>query len=146
MQDMRNISPYLLFNGQAQEAFDFYKSVFGGEFGMVQKFKETPEEDRKRGGIKDEEGEKLMHISLPVGRFVLMASDAPESRMVDMGNNISIALETDSREEADTVFKALSEGGEVTMPLGDTFWGAYYAMLIDKFGISWMVSYTYPRK
>lgn len=143
---MRNISPYLLFNGQAQEAFDFYKSVFGGEFGMVQKFKEVPEEDRERGGIKGEEGEKLIHISLPVGRFVLMGSDAPESRRVDMGNNFSISLETDSKEEAGKVFQALSEDGEVTMPLSDTFWGAYYGMLRDKFGIGWMVGYTYPKE
>ncbi len=143
---MRNISPYLLFNGQAQEAFDFYKSVFGGEFGMVQKFKEVPEEDRERGGIKGEEGEKLIHISLPVGRFVLMGSDAPESRRVDMGNNFAISLETDSKEEAGKVFQALSEDGEVTMPLSDTFWGAYYGMLRDKFGIGWMVGYTYPKE
>ena len=139
---MRNISPYLLFNGQAQEAFDFYKSVFGGEFGMVQKFKEVPEEDRERGGIKGEEGEKLIHVSLPVGRFVLMGSDAPESRRVDMGNNFAISLETDSKEEAEKIFQALSEDGEVTMPLSDTFWGAYYGMLRDKFGIGWMVGYT----
>jgi PhnB protein len=141
------INPYLNFDGDAEEAFNFYKSIFGGEFGMMQRFKEIPEKDKEQGKIKEEEGEKLIHVSLPLGQNVLMASDAPESTgKIKEGNNFSISLEADSKEDAQKFFEGLSRGGKIMMPLADTFWGAYYGMLQDKFGIRWMVSYNYPKE
>ncbi len=141
---MKSINPYLNFSGNTEEAFNFYKSVFGGDFSMLQRFKDTPE----AGKISDEEKEKLMHVSLPIGKGnILMGTDALESQgwKLTFGNNFSLAAETESKEEADKIFKGLSEGGQVTMPLADTFWGAYFGMTKDKFGIQWMVSYTYPQ-
>jgi len=143
---MIKINPYLAFNGEAEEAFNFYKSVFGGEFSSFQKFKDVPEADRKKGGIKDSESEKIINVGLPIGNEVLMASDSPESMGKPKIGGFSISVETDSKEEAEKIYKGLSTGGKITMPLGDTFWGAYYGMLTDKFGVHWMVSYTYPKK
>ena len=144
---MMKLNPYLNFNGNAEEAFNFYKSVFGGEFGMISRFKEVPEDAKQAGHLKDVDGEKIMHISLPVGDCILMASDFPESMgKLQNGNNFSISLEVDTKEVAGKFFLALSEGGKITMPIADMFWGAYYGMLEDKFGIRWMISYTYPKK
>ena len=145
---MAKTNIYLIFNGEAEEAFNFYKSAFGGEFGMMQRFKEIPEKDRDIGKIEDEEGEKLIHISLPISEETsLMASDGPRSMgNVIFGNNFSIYVESQSKEEADKIFTDLSVGGKVKMELTDTFWGAYYGMLEDKFGINWMIGYTYPKK
>lgn len=139
---MAAINPYLNFNGNTEEAFNFYKSVFGGEFVMLQRFKDIP------GGEKmsAEDGEKIMHISLPIGQdTILMATDALESmgQKLSPGNNFYISISTASEEEADKLFYGLSEGGQVTMPLDKAFWGAYFGMFIDKFGIQWMVNYDY---
>ncbi|MGI8469744.1 MAG: VOC family protein [Pyrinomonadaceae bacterium] len=139
---MATINPYLDFDGNAEEAFNFYKSVFGGEFITLQRFKDMPEADK----VSKSDGEKIMHISLPIGRKnVLMASDACESmgRSITVGNNFYISIQADSKEEAADLFTGLSEGGKVEMPLGDTFWGAYFGMFSDKFGIKWMVNYDY---
>ena len=145
---MAKTNIYLTFNGNAEEAFNFYKSVFGGEFPMIQRFKEGPEKDREMGKMKDEEGEKLIHVSLPISKETsLMASDSPESMgKVKFGNNFSIYVEAQSKEEAEKIFMGLSAGGKIKMPRADTFWGACYGMLEDKFGIGWMVGYTYPKK
>lgn len=136
---MAAINPYLNFNGTAEEAFNFYKSVFGGEFAMVQKFKDVPSEFQ----MSPSEGEKIMHIALPIGKGnVLMGSDVPEKYgKVNVGSNFNISINTASKKEAEDLFKGLSSGGTITMPIADTFWGAYFGMLTDKFGIQWMVSY-----
>jgi PhnB protein len=141
---MATLNPYLNFPGNTEEAFNFYKSIFGGEFTMIQRFKDTPENDR----VPAAEKEKIMHVGLPIGNGnVLMATDALDSmgHHVTMGNNINLSLETKSKEETDKIFKGLSAGGKITQPLQDMFWGAYFGMLTDKYGISWMVNYTKPK-
>lgn len=142
---MKVINSYLNFAGNTEEAFNFYRSVFGGEFVGLTRFRDTPEGAR----LNDSEKEKLMHISLPVGKGnTLMGTDALESQgwKLNFGNNITLSIEAESKEEADTLFNGLSEGGKVRMTMADTFWGAYFGMLTDKFGIQWMVSYTYPKE
>lgn len=140
---MPSINPYLIFNGESEEAFKFYKSVFGGEFLTVQRFKDMPESDK----FSPSQKEKLMHISLPIGKGnVLMGGDALETLgNVSPGTNFHICVESDSKEEADKIFNKLSAGAKIEMPIADTFWGAYFGMLTDKFGIEWMVNYTYPK-
>ena len=141
---MKAINPYLNFPGNTEEAFNFYKSVFGGEFVGLTRFKDTAE----AGKLPNNEKEKLMHISLPIGNgSLLMATDALESQgwKLTPGNNFHLSIEADSKEEADKLYKDLSAGGKATMPLANTFWGAYFGMLTDKFGIQWMVSYTYEK-
>jgi len=141
---MALLNPYLNFKGNTEEAFSFYKSIFGGEFAILQRFKDTPEAK----GVSEKEKDKIMHISLPVGHGnILMATDALESmgHKLTVGNNIQLSLSTDSEEEADKIFIGLSAGGKVNMPLGKTFWGAYFGMCIDKFGVQWMVSYDYKK-
>lgn len=143
---MATLNPYLNFPGNTEEAFNFYKSVFGGDFvGGINRFKDTPESDK----IPDNEKNKVMHVALPVGKGnTLMATDALESmgQKVNAGNNIYLSLEAESKEEAEKLFNGLSAGGKVTMPLDDAFWGAYFGMLTDKFRIHWMVNYTYPKE
>ena len=142
---MATINPYLNFNGNTEEAFNFYRAVFGGEFTTLQRFKDTPEADRVPASDK----EKIMHVSLPIGKGnVLMATDALESmgHALTVGNNFSIAVNAESEEEADKLFSGLSAGGQVTLPLQKAFWGAYFGMLADKFGIQWMVNYDYNQK
>ena len=142
---MFKINPYLNFAGNTEEAFTFYKSVFGGEFTMLQRFKDTPEAGRVPGPEK----EKIMHVSLPVGEATtLMATDALESmgHKLTVGNNIQLSIEAESKNEVDKLFKGLSAGGKVTMPLADTFWGAYFGMVTDKFGVQWMVSHNKPQQ
>jgi PhnB protein len=134
------INPYLTFPGTTEAAMNFYKSAFGGEFAMVQRYKETPEADKVLPGDLD----KMMHMALPIGKGnVLMASDSVESmgRPVSFGTNFSLSVSADSRDEAEKLFGKLSSGGTVTMPMSDTFWGSYFGMLTDKFGIQWMVSF-----
>mgnify|MGYP002778726522 CR=1 FL=1 len=136
---MVKINPYVNFNGNTEEAFRFYQSVFGGEFLTMQRFKETPDADRLPADAQD----KIMHVALPIGDNILMGTDALESMgpPLTMGSNFSLAIDTESRNEADRMFNTLSAGGSVTMPLQDTFWGSYFGMLTDRFGIQWMVSY-----
>jgi PhnB protein len=144
---MANINPYINFNGNTEEVFNFYKSIFGGEFAMVMRFGDTPGCDEMP--VSEGDKEKIMHIALPIGNGdVLMATDALESmgQKLTEGNKFSISVSAESREEADTLFHGLSEGGKVEMPLTDAFWGAYFGMLQDKFGIRWMVSYDYNSK
>ena len=138
---MTTINPYLIFNGTCEEAFLFYKSVFGGEFPYIGKFKDMPME----GGpeISAEDANRVMHVSLPIGDgSILMGSDSnAASGEVKMGDNVSLSINTDSREEADKLFNGLSSGGTVKMPMEKTFWGAYFGMFVDKFGIHWMINF-----
>ncbi|MEO5572517.1 MAG: VOC family protein [Bacteroidia bacterium] len=138
---MATVNPYLTFNGNCEAAFNFYKSVFGGEFGYVGRYKEMPPMDGKT--ILESEGEKIMHVSLPITReSILMGSDSSDAfgHATVIGNNFSISVTADSNAEADILFKGLSVGGKQTMPMNQIFWGSYFGMLTDKFGISWMVS------
>jgi PhnB protein len=140
---MKAINPYLNFPGNSEEAFNFYRSVFGGEFLNIQRFKDTPEGPK----VSEKEKDMLMHISLPVGKGnVMMATDTLDSlgQKLTVGNNITLSIETESKAEAEKIFNGLSAGGKVTMPLQDTFWKAYFGMVNDKYGIHWMVSYTNP--
>jgi len=140
---MATLSPYLFFAGNTEEAITFYRSVFGGDFTTLQRYKDTPE----AGRVPEKEKEKLMHVSLPVGKGnSLMAADPLESMgQLIVGNNFHLLLGAESKDEAEKLFKGLSAGGKVTMPLNDTFWGSYFGMLVDKFGIEWMVNYTHPK-
>ena len=142
---MATINPYLNFNGKTEEAFNFYKSVFGGEFQTFQRFKDTPGCEN----IPASEGNKIMHVALPIGKGnVLMATDALESmgHVITNGNNFSISISTDSEEQTKDLFNKLSEGGKIGMPLDKMFWGAYFGAVTDKFGIQWMVNYDYSQE
>jgi PhnB protein len=137
---MPSLNPYLNFAGNTEEAFNFYKSVFGGEFLTVMRFKDSAE----TANVLDTEKNKIMHIALPIGKGnVLMATDALESmgQKLNAGNNFYISIQPDSKEEADRLFKGLSAGGKVEMPMQDMFWGAYYGSFRDKFGVQWMINY-----
>lgn len=142
---MAKMNAYLNFNGNTEEAFNFYKSVFGGEFTTFQRFKDTAEKDK----LSAADGEKIMHVALPIGQHgdVLMATDILESmgQKIIVGNNFSVSIQADSKEEADKIFTALSAGGKVEMPIADAFWGAYFGMFTDKFGIQWMVNFEYKK-
>lgn len=137
---MATINPYLNFQGNTEDAFNFYKSVFGGEFLTIQRFKDTPEADR----VAENEKNKIMHVALPIGKGnVLMGTDALESmgHKLTIGNNFHISISPESEEETNKLFNSLSAGGKVSVPLAKMFWGAYFGMFTDKFGVSWMVNY-----
>lgn len=140
---MNLLNPYLNFEGTCEEAFLFYKSVFGGDFDSLMRYEEMPPQEGMPD-FPDSHKQKIMHMSLPVGSNTLMGSDVFEGcgdRLIH-GNNISLTIATDSREEADRIFNALSSGGEVVMPMDDMFWGDYYGMLKDKYGINWMIFFS----
>ena len=137
---MPKINPYLNFMGNTEEAFEFYRSVFGGEFAQLMRFREMPD----AGNIPATEANLIMHVALPIGDAgVLMGTDALESmgHKLTIGDNISLAVSADSKEEADRLFGGLSAGGAVDLEMQDMFWGAYFGMLRDRFGVHWMVSY-----
>ena len=139
---MATINPYLNFKGNTEEAFNFYKSVFGNEFLFIGRFKDMPE--NPSCPTNESEKEKIMHISLPISKeTVLYGCDSLQSfeNATIVGNNISLSVETDTIEEATRIFNGLSQGGNITMPLDKTFWDAYFGMFTDKFGINWMVNY-----
>ncbi len=143
---MAKVNTYLNFPRNTEEAFNFYKSIFGGEFGNdgIARFRDIPHTEGMPP-IAEEDKDLIMHIELPIlGTHVLMATDAPESMgfNVNFGNNVHISLELDSREETDRLFKGLSDGGKITMDLQDMFWGSYYGTCIDKYGVQWMFSYV----
>ncbi|MFA8344352.1 MAG: VOC family protein [Rhodothermaceae bacterium] len=138
---MATINTYLTFKGNCEEAFNFYKSVFGGDFAYVGRFKEMPPNPDCQ--IAEADKEKIMHISLPISKeTVLMGSDSTGdyTDQVTVGNNFSISINSNSVDEAKKLFTSLSEGGIVKMPMEKTFWGAYFGMFQDKFGINWMVN------
>ena len=144
---MPSVNVYLTFKGNCEDAFNFYRSVFGGEFPYVGRFNEMPPQEGMPA-IDEEMGKRIMHISLPMDEgTTLMGSDTGGEWAKDYqpGNNFSLSLKAGSRAEADRLFAALSAGGQVTMPLADTFWQSYFGMLIDKFGIRWQMSYDAPR-
>lgn len=143
---MTKVNTYLNFVGNTEEAFNFYKSVFGGEFSAVVRFKDFPMQGMN---IPKEDENKIMHIGLPIGKDnVLMATDTLESlgQKLVQGNNVYISVHPESKEEADRIFNALSAGGTIEMPIGDQPWGDYFGMFRDKFGVQWMVNYSYPKQ
>lgn len=140
---MTTANTYLNFNGNCEEAFNFYKSVLGGDFGYVGRFKDMPPQEGAEP-LSAEEGNKVMHVSLPISKETnLMGSDTPGhwADRFKQGNNFSVSLAVDSKEEAERLFNGLSAGGDVHMPLTKTFWSEAFGMFTDKFGINWMVSY-----
>ncbi|HKP97844.1 MAG TPA: VOC family protein [Fibrobacteria bacterium] len=139
---MATINPYLSFDGTCKQAFDFYKSVFGGEFATLMKFGEVPKEFQPPGQTPAE-GEKLMHVALPIGKTaMLMGSDRPGAfGPGKKGDMFNVAIAAESKAEAEKLFNGLSAGGQVTMPMSDAFWGAYFGMFTDKFGVQWMVNF-----
>ena len=144
---MAQINPYLNFNGNCEEAFNFYKSVFGGDFPMISRFKDMPPAEGQSAMNVD--GDKIMHVSLPISKeTILMGSDVGGewAKHSVVGNNIQLSVNAETEEEANRIFNSLSDGGRVTMPLEKTFWGALFGMFIDKFGIHWMVNYDYNQK
>jgi PhnB protein len=137
---MALINPYINFNGNAEEAFNFYKSVFGGEFAKIMRFKDLSSSEYP---VAENEANKIMHIALPIGQNILMANDVPESmgRVNENENRSKISISAESREEADKLFNGLSVGGNIEMSIGDSPWGSYFGMFRDKFGIEWMVDF-----
>ena len=137
---MATLNIHINFNGNAEEALTFYKSVFGGEFRELKRFK-----DMSVPGIhvSEHDAEKIMVIALPIGNNVLMANDVPESmgRTNEKEHRSKIAVSAESREEAARLFNGLSGGGEVEMPIGESSWGTYFAMFRDKYGIEWTVEF-----
>lgn len=140
---MATTNTYLNFDGNCEEAFDFYKSVFGGEFTYRSRFGEIPEsEDYK---VSEAYKHRIMHVSLPIGSSVLMGSDTGGEEWAPafiQGNNFSVSVTADSKQEADRLFNELAVGGQISMPLADMFWGDYFGMLTDKFGVNWMISFN----
>jgi len=137
---MALINPHINFNGNAEEAFNFYKSVFGGEFTQIVRFKDISSPEFP---IPEKEANKIMQIVLPIGKNTLMANDVPEGmgRVNENENRSKIFIRAESREEADKLFNGLSAGGNIEAPIGDSPWGSYFGMFRDKFGIEWMVDF-----
>ena len=137
---MATINPYINFNGNAEEAFNFYKSVFGGEFKSIVRFKDL---EGPEFPVPENEAEKIMRIVLPIGGNTLIANDVPAAmgRVSENENRSKIAVSAESREEADRIFAGLSKGGAVEMPMDESPWGTYFAMLRDIYGIEWTVEF-----
>ena len=137
---MASINPHINFNGNAEEAFNFYKSVFGGEFAKIIRFKDLASAEFP---VADNEANKIMHIALPIGKSILMANDVPEilGRTNENENRSKIVISAESKEEADKLFNGLSAGGQIEMPITDSPWGSYFGMFRDKYGIEWMVDF-----
>jgi PhnB protein len=139
---MAKVNVYLTFDGNCEEAFNFYKSVFGGEFPYLGRFGEMPPSEH--GKMPPEDANRVMHVSLPISEeTIIMGSDTGGewSASYKQGNNFSISITAENRDEADRLFNGLSAGGTITMPMNQTFWGDYFGMFTDKFGVSWMVSF-----
>jgi PhnB protein len=137
---MAQINPHINFNGNAEEAFNFYKSVFGGEFTKIMRFRELSNPEFP---LSENEANKIMHIALPVGKNFLMANDVPEfmGRTNENENRSKISISTESKEEADKLFNGLSKGGQIEAPMGESPWGSYFGMFRDKYGIEWIVEF-----
>ena len=138
---MALINPHINFNGNAEEAFNFYKSVFGGEFGKIIRYRDIASAEFP---VAEHEANKIMHIALPIGKTFLMANDVPEimGKTNENENRSKIFISAESREEADKLFNGLSAGGNIEAPIGDSLWGSYFGMFRDKFGIEWIVDFT----
>lgn len=144
---MAQINPYIMFNGNTEEAFNFYRSVFGGEYAAIVRFKDLPKDRNNRW--TEAEADKIMHIALPIGKNnLLMANDVPVSmgRVNENENRSKISIRAESKEEADKIFNGLSAGGQIEAPIGDSPWGSYFGMFRDKFGIEWMVDFDPKNK
>lgn len=137
---MALINPHINFNGNAEEAFNFYKSVFGGEFAMIMRLKDLSGPEFP---VAENDANKIMHIALPIGNNILMGNDVPESMgpVNEKENRSKISISAETREEADRLFSGLSVGGSIEVPIGDSPWGSYFGMFRDKFGIEWMVDF-----
>ena len=137
---MAQINPHINFNGNAEEAFTFYKSVFGGEFTKIMRFKDLSNPEFP---VAENEANKIMHIALPIGKTILMANDVPEimGRTNENENRSKIVISAESKEEADKLFNGLSAGGQIEMPIASSPWGSYFGMFRDKYGIEWMVDF-----
>ena len=142
---MAQINPYIHFNGNAEEAFTFYKSVFGGEFAMISRFKDISSPEFP---VSENEANKIMHIALPIGKNFLMANDVPESmgRTNENENRSKISINAESKEEAVMLFNALSAGGQIEVPIEESPGGSYFGMFRDKYGIEWMVDFDPQNK
>jgi PhnB protein len=140
---MRSISPYLNFNGTTEEAFDFYRSVFGGEFSAKTRYRDMPDGDK----LPENEKDRIMHMALPLKNGALYGSDSLDSRgpRITAGNSVYIMIAPESEEEARNIYEALSAGGEIEMALSKMFWGDLYASFKDRYGIWWMIDYEYPK-
>jgi len=139
---MATVNAYINFEGNCEEAFNYYKSVFGSEFSMLSRFSEMPPQDGMELSKKDMN--KIMHVSMPISdETMLMGSDVGGEWAQDLnvGNNITLSITADSKEQADHLFKSLSDGGKVSMPMDLTFWGSYFGMCTDRFDINWMISF-----
>ncbi len=137
---MATINPSVNFNGNAQEAFAFYQSAFGGTFSKIVRFRDLAGEHFK---VSEHEAEKIMHIALPIGPNILIGNDVPEfmGPVNEMENRSKISVSTQSREEADKLFTALSQDGTIEVPMNESPWGSYFGMFRDKFGIEWMIEF-----
>src|SRR6185295_6726429 len=137
---MALINPHINFNGNAEEAFNFYKSVFGGEFEKIIRFKDISSAEFP---VAEHEAHKIMHIALPIGPNMLMANDVPEimGRTNENENRSKIFISAESKEEADKLFNGLSVGGQIEGPIGDSPWGSYFGCFRDKYGIEWIVEF-----
>jgi PhnB protein len=137
---MALINPHINFNGNAYEAFNFYKSVFGGEFAKIIRLKDISSPEFP---VTEIDANKIMYIALPIGKNLLIANDVPENmgRVNENENRSKISLSAESREEADRIFNGLSAGGDIEVPIADSPWGSYFGMLRDKFGIEWIVDF-----
>ena len=137
---MANINPHINFNGNAEEAFNFYKSVFGGEFAKIIRFKDLVSAEFP---VAEHETNKIMHIALPIGKSILMANDVPEIlwRTNENENRSKIVVSAESKDEADKLFNGLAAGGQIEMPISTSPWGSYFGMFRDKYGIEWMVDF-----
>ena len=142
---MAQINPHINFNGNAEEAFKFYKSVFGGEFAIIMRFKDISSPGFP---VTEKEANKIMHIALPIGKNALMANDVPESmgKTNENENRSKISISAESIEEADRLFNGLSVGGQIEVPIGDSPWGSYFGMFRDKYGIEWIVDFDPKHK
>jgi len=137
---MKAANPYLTFNGNTEEAFSFYRSVFGGEFPMVLRYRDFPDNSMN---ASEDELDRIAHIALPLGESILMGMDTLGSQgRATIGNNFHIVVEAESAVEADRVFDALAEGGSVEMPMQGTEWAEKYGICTDRFGVQWMMDYT----
>ena len=137
---MARINPHINFNGNAEKAFTFYKSVFGGEFTKIIRFKDLSSPEFP---VAENDSNKIMYIGLPIGKNVLMANDVPESmgHVNENENRSKISISTENREEANQLFNGLSVDGQIEMPIADSPWGSYFGLFRDQFGIEWMVEF-----
>lgn len=138
---MTTVNTYLYFNGNCEEAFDFYKSVFGNEFQYVGRYKDVPEVARHN--FQNCTDDQIMHITLPISKeTILMGADIIDDRKNESAKYFSLYVNTDSKKEAERLFNSLSENGEIKLPISEQFWGSYYGICLDKFGVNWKISFS----